>query len=51
LIDDVLTTCATSDGCTKALKKSGASWIQLFCWARAMRGEALPENNPVTLDA
>ncbi len=51
LIDDVLTTGATSDGCTKALKKSGASWIQLFCWARAMRGEALPENNPVTLDA
>ncbi len=51
LIDDVLTTGATSDGCIKALKKSGASWVQLFCWARAIRGEAMAENNPVTLDA
>lgn len=51
LIDDVLTTGATSDGCIKALKKSGASWVQLFCWARAMRGTVQPENNPITLDA
>jgi predicted amidophosphoribosyltransferase len=51
LIDDVLTTGATSDGCIKALKQSGASWVQLFCWARAIRGEAMAENNPVTLDA
>lgn len=51
LIDDVLTTGATSDGCIKALKKSCASWVQLFCWARAIRGEAMAENNPVTLDA
>jgi ComF family protein len=51
LVDDVLTTGATSDGCIKTLKKSGAQWVQLFCWARALRGEALPENQPVTLDA
>jgi ComF family protein len=43
LIDDVLTTGATSNGCIRVLKKSGASWVQLFCWARALRGESLPE--------
>jgi ComF family protein len=51
LVDDVVTTGATSDGCIKTLKKSGADWVQLFCWARALRGEALPENQPITLDA
>jgi hypothetical protein len=25
--------------------------VQLFCWARALRGEALPESQPVMLDA
>jgi ComF family protein len=51
LVDDVLTTGATSDGCIRTLKKSGAHWVQLFCWARALRGETLPENQPVTLGA
>ena len=51
LVDDVLTTGATADGCIKTLKQAGAEWVQLFCWARALRGEALPENQPITLDA
>lgn len=38
LIDDVFTTGATSDGCVSVLKRSGASWVQIFCWARALRG-------------
>jgi ComF family protein len=51
LVDDVLTTGATSDGCFKALKKAGADWMQLFCWARALRGEILTGREPVPLDA
>ena len=38
LIDDVLTTGATSDGCVSVLKRKGVSWVQIFCWARALRG-------------
>ena len=51
LVDDVLTTGATSDGCFKALRKEGASWIQLFCWARVLRGEAAQDDQPLALDA
>jgi ComF family protein len=51
LVDDVLTTGATSDGCTGALKKAGASWVQIFCWARALRGEAAEVGDAVALDA
>lgn len=40
LVDDVLTTGATSDGCVAVLKNYGADWVQIFCWARALRGEA-----------
>ncbi|MGH8335765.1 MAG: double zinc ribbon domain-containing protein [Gammaproteobacteria bacterium] len=51
LVDDVLTSGATSDGCFKTLKKNGAAWMQLFCWARAMRGETAMADRPVALDA
>jgi ComF family protein len=37
LIDDVYTSGATSDACIKVLKKAGADWVQLFCWARVLR--------------
>ena len=51
LVDDVLTTGATSDGCFKVLHKGGASWMQLFCWARVLRGNAADGASPVGLDA
>ncbi len=51
LVDDVLTTGATSDGCIGAIKKGRASWIQLFCWARALKGEAAGVDDMIMLDA
>ena len=44
LVDDVYTTGATTDACIKALKKNGAAWVQIFCWARVLRGEMRPEH-------
>nr|WP_315456591.1 ComF family protein [uncultured Sphingorhabdus sp.] len=50
LVDDVLTTGATTDGCVSVLKRQGADWVQIFCWARALRGEA-SDGIGFTLDA
>jgi ComF family protein len=51
LIDDVLTSGATSQACVKALKKSGAEWVQIFCWARVLHGDQDPMLSPFVLDA
>jgi ComF family protein len=51
LVDDVLTTGATSSACIRALKKGGAAWVQLFCWARALRDDVGTEDWLPTLDA
>jgi ComF family protein len=51
LVDDVLTTGATSDGCVRSLKNAGADWVQLFCWARALPGEAAFDGQIAVIDA
>lgn len=37
LIDDVLTTGSTAEGCARALKKAGAARVELISWARVVR--------------
>ncbi len=51
LIDDVFTTGATSDGCVGVLKRSGAEWVQIFCWARALRGSGPQADIVLSFDA
>jgi ComF family protein len=51
LIDDVLTSGATSDACIAKLKRGGAAWIQLFCWARVLRGEAAEDSKAHSFDS
>jgi predicted amidophosphoribosyltransferase len=51
LTDDVLTTGATSDGCVAVLKRGGADWEQILCWARALRGGGTQADAATSLDA
>lgn len=37
LIDDVLTTGSTAEGCARALKRAGAARVELISWARVVR--------------
>jgi ComF family protein len=44
LIDDVLTSGATSDACVRALRDAGARSVRIACFARVL-DEALPHTN------
>jgi ComF family protein len=37
LVDEVLTTGSTTDGCARALRRAGAIHVDLICWARVVR--------------
>jgi ComF family protein len=37
LIDDVLTSGSTAEACARALRRAGASRVELICWARVVR--------------
>jgi predicted amidophosphoribosyltransferase len=36
LIDDVYTSGATTDACTRALLGAGAARVTILCWARVL---------------
>ena len=40
LVDDVYTSGATADACTRALLKAGARSVTILCWARVIPGDA-----------
>ncbi|MDH7971078.1 ComF family protein [Sphingomonas sp. AR_OL41] len=40
LVDDIHTSGATSDACTRILLRAGAARVTILCWARVLPGEA-----------
>lgn len=44
LVDDVLTSGATSDACVKVLKKAGAAKVIIACYARVLGDAETPRN-------
>lgn len=36
LVDDIYTSGSTSGACVSALKRAGAGWVQVHCWARVL---------------
>lgn len=39
LIDDIHTSGATTDGCTRVLLRAGAAKVTILCWARVLDGD------------
>jgi len=40
LVDDIHTSGATSDACTRLLLRAGAARVTILCWARVLANEA-----------
>jgi ComF family protein len=51
LVDDVLTSGATSQACVKTLKRAGARWVQIFCWARVLHDDVPGQPTAADLQA
>lgn len=43
LVDDIYTSGATSGACVNLLKAAGAQKVEIYCWARVLRDENLPD--------